>query len=151
MKLKQLLSILVLTTLLTSFKLGSSTAFLKCKSDSGRTEFYAELQDISGILEKAVLKVDSSTLEYKTENGHIIFDPVNGILTMYIDDYKNKGDLQHKYLEFWSIPSTFKIIKNQREHQIYEFQAKIHGTEPRKNRHNHIPTITLNCRLEYQI
>ncbi len=149
---KSLISIIILFSSITNLHYGSGTAVLKCKSDSGRSEFYAELQDISGFLEKAVLKIDDVELEYKTDEGHIIFDPENGILTMYIDDYQNKEDyLNHKYIQFWSIPSTFKIIKDERSHQIYEFKAKIFGSEPRRGKEFHIPTITLNCRLEYEI
>jgi len=150
---KKTIVILSCLIFLTSFHFGSNTAYLKCESDSGRTVFYAELQDIEGFIEKAILKIDSTEIEYKTEEGHIIFDPENGIFTMYIDDNENSEDedLPHKYLQFWSIPSTFKIIKNQRFHQIYEFKAKIYGTEPRKDKEYHIPEITLNCRLEYSI
>ena len=149
---KNLIGILILCISLTSFDIGSGTAYLKCKSDSGRTEFYAELQDIEGLLEKAILKIDESELEYKTDEGHIIFDPKNGVLTMYINDLENKEEhLYHKYIQFWSIPSTFKILKDEGHHQIYEFKAKIYGTEPRKEKEPNTPIITLNCRLEYEI
>ena len=138
--------------LVTFFNEGSGTAFLECKSESGRTEFYAELQDIEGFLEKAILKIDQTELEYFTDESNIVFDPENGILTMSIDDFKNKeSHLHHKYLKFWSIPSSFQIIKNERHHVIYKFKAKIYGSEPRKGKEFHIPTITLNCRLEYSI
>ncbi|MFD0964066.1 hypothetical protein [Pseudofulvibacter geojedonensis] len=149
---KNIIGILILWIGLVSFDLGSGTAYLKCKSESGRTEFYAELQDIEGLLEKAILKIDETELEYKTNEGHIIFDPKNGVLTMYIVDLENKEDyLSHQYIQFWSIPSTFKIVKNERHHQIYEFKAKIYGTEPRKQKEFNTPIITLNCRLEYEI
>ncbi|MEE9348624.1 MAG: hypothetical protein V3U80_01100 [Flavobacteriaceae bacterium] len=144
---KKLIIYSVLFILFSNFTVGSGTAFLTCKSDSGRTEFYAEIQDIESTLEKAILTIDETQLQYKTDEGHIIFDPENGVLTMYIDDFKS----QSKYLQFWSIPSTFKIIKNKNHHQIYEFKAKIYGSEPRENKENHIPMITLNCKLEYQI
>ncbi len=149
---KNIIALLLLCITLTSFDFGSGTAYLNCKSDSGRTKFYAELQDIEGLLEKAVLKIDDTELKYKTDESHVIFDPKNGVLTMYIDDFDNKEEhLNHKYLQFWSIPSTFKILKNENYHQIYEFQAKIYGTEPRKGKEFNTPIIILNCRLEYEI
>lgn len=133
-----------------SLKQGSSTAILKCKSDSGRTEFYAELQDIEGFLEKAILTIDSTKLEYFTDESNIVFDPKNGVFTMSIDDFKNRGDLPHKYLKFWAIPETFKILDDRSHNQIYEFKAKIDGSEFRTWKEFHLPTITLNCKLEYK-
>ena len=146
----KIIALLFIITL-TSFKLGSGTAFLTCKSDSGRTEFNAELQDITGSLEKAELRIDKTKMKYTSEESHIIFDPKNGILTMYIDDETTSDFPNHKYLKFWSIPSSFKIIKDENHHQIYEFKAIIEGTEPRKNKENHTPKIVLNCKLEYEI
>lgn len=148
---KQLLFISLLFLTLTGFDTGSGTAFLTCRSDSGRTEFNAELQDIVGILEKAELRIDDTRMKYSSEESHIIFDPKNGILTMYINDGATKEYPNHKYLKFWAIPSSFKIIKNESGHQIYEFKAVIEGTEPRKNKEMHTPRIVLNCKLEYEI
>ncbi|MDR6968486.1 hypothetical protein J2X31_002509 [Flavobacterium arsenatis] len=136
---------------LTSFNNGSGTAFLTCKSDSGRTEFNAELQDIIGVLEKTELRIDDTKMNYSSYESHIIFDPKNGILTMYINDETTNKYPDHKYLKFWAIPSSFKIIKNESGHQVYEFKAIIEGTEPRKNKESHIPKIVLNCKLEYEI
>jgi hypothetical protein len=136
---------------LTSFKIGSGTAFLTCKSDSGRTEFNAELQDITGILEKAELRIDETKMQYTSEESHIIFDSKNGVFTIYIEDKPTSEYPNHKYLKFWAITSTFKIIKSERGHQIYEFKAIIEGTEPRKNKEFHTPKIVLNCKLEYEI
>ena len=149
MKTKILILLIFLT--LTSFNVGSGTAFLTCKSDSGRTEFNAELQDIIGILEKAELRIDDTKMKYFTEYSNIIFDPKNGVLTMYINDATTKEYPNHKYLKFWSIPSSFKIIKNNSGQQVYEFQAIIEGTEPRKNKEFHMPKIVLNCKLVYEI
>lgn len=146
-----LLLFLSVISSLNTTEIGSGTAYLTCTSDSGRTKFYAELQDIDGLLEKATLTIDENSLDFITDDGHIIFDPNNGILTMYIDDFENKSEnLNHKYLQFWSIPSTFKNKSNS-SGQIYEFKAKIYGTEPRKGKEIHTPTIVLNCRLEYSI
>jgi len=145
------LLIVVLLTASHTSDLGSGTAYLTCTSDSGRTKFYAELQDIDGLLEKAVLTIDSDSLSYETSDGRIIFDPKNGILTMYIDDYSNKSEeSNHKFLQFWSVPSTF-VDKSTSSGQLYEFKAKIYGSEPRKGKEFHTPKITLNCKLEYSI
>lgn len=146
-----ILLIVVLLTTSHPSELGSGTAYLTCTSDSGRTEFYAELQDIDGLLEKAVLTIDSDSLSYTTSDGRIIFDPKNGVFTMYIDDYNNKEkELNHNFLQFWSIPSTFKDRSNS-SGELYEFKAIIYGSEPRKGKELHTPRITLNCKLEYSI
>ena len=71
--------------------------------------------------------------------------------TVTNDDETTSDYPNHKYLKFWSIPSSFKIIKDENHHQIYEFKAIIEGTEPRKNKENHTPKIVLNCKLEYEI
>lgn len=129
---------------------GSGTAILICKSESGRTTFTAHLQDIVGLLEGAEFTIDESTIKFKqSDNVFTIFDPKNGVLTLYLI---GKSDPQKQtFLKFFAIPLTFKIIKNESTHQVYEFKAKIQGTEPRKGKGINSPEIELSCRLEYQI
>lgn len=132
---------------------GSGTAYLQCKSASGKTVFYAELQDIDGLVEKAQLTIEGKRVNYKTDEGHTIFDRKSGVLTFYLKDKPDAQLKVHKFLKFWSIPSTFKIIKNTDSHQEYEFKAKIQGSEPRKGKGKYLitPVITLNCKLVYKI
>lgn len=63
----------------------SGTAYLTCKSESGRTVFNAELQDIDGLLEKAELIVDNMKVTFD-ENDEVrtIFDAQTGVFTVYI-------------------------------------------------------------------
>lgn len=131
---------------------GSGTAVLTCTSESGRTKFIAHLQDIVGLLESATFTIDNASIQFSSDESiYTIFDPKNGVFTIYIEGKTNSTYPNHKYIQFWAIPSTFKTIKNDRIHQIYEFKAKIYGTEPRPDKEMHCPEIELNCKLEYKI
>lgn len=146
-----LLAILLSISSFSSFA-GSGTAVLTCKSESGRTEFTAYLQDISGLLEGAEFTIDGSTMTFTNdEDVYTIFDPENGVFTIYIEGQTNDTYQNHKYIQLWAIPTTFKTVKGENSHQIYEFKAKIYGTEPRPDQEMHCPEIELNCRLEYRI
>ena len=151
--LQSTLYFLLVSLLSIQLPMGSGTAYLKCKSASGKTVFYAELQDIDGFVEQAHLTIEGTRVDYTPGDARTIFDQRNGVLTFYI---KNETDQQlkvHKFLKFWSIPSSFKVIKNTEGHQEYEFKAKILGSEPRKGKGKYLitPTITLNCHLVYKI
>ncbi len=137
----------------TSFKpIGSNTAYLTCRSESGRTLFYAELQDIDGLLEKAELTVDNSKLAFSTDDEvYTIFDPQKGVFTVYMTGKSSAKFPNGRFLQFWALPSTFKILKGSRESQLYEFNARVRATEPRADKELQIPTVELHCRLSYDI
>lgn len=140
---------------LTSLKMpGSGTAFLKCKSESGRTIFKAELQDITGVIEKAEFTVDGREVSFSYENddeGHVIFDPKVGVFTIRISGKASEAFPNGRFIEFWAIPTSFKIISGDPTHQKYKFKAKISGTEPRKNKQLRTPEVIMNCTLDYKI
>ena len=133
---------------ITSFRtVGSSTAYLKCKSESGRTIFNAEIQDIDGGLEKAELIVDGVKLNFDNDDdAKVILDSKNGIYTIFIES-KSKS----KFLKFWAIPKTFKTVIENSSESKYDFKAKIYSTEPRKGKDLQTPEIELNCSLNYKI
>jgi hypothetical protein len=137
----------------TSFSLpGSNTAYLKCVSESGRTIFNAELQDIIGIVEKAEFTVDKKSLTFGYDDeAYTIFDPKAGVFTLYINGKPNNDYPNHRFIKFYAIPSSFKIISNSNTQQKYQFRAKINGTEPRKNKDLITPEVELVCTLEYEI
>ena len=146
------IAILVLIFLFsTSFNLGSGPAYLTCKSESGRTMFKAEIIDIDETLEKAVLTVDGEKLQFTNKDeAYCIFDDEVGVYSIYI--VNDATDFGHqKFLQFWSIPSTFKTIINTRTHKKYEFRAKLHATEPRSGKERQTPVIEVICSLEYEI
>lgn len=135
-----------------TFLPGSGTAVLTCESESGRTRFTAYLQDITGLLERAEFAIDGSTMKFtEDEEVYTVFDPEHGVFTLYLKGKTDKTYQNHKYLQFWAIPATFKTVKNERSHHVYEFKAIIYGTEPRPGKEMHCPEIELNCRLEYSI
>jgi len=78
---------------------GSGTAKLTCTSASGRTVFTADLQDIAGMFEGAVLSIDGSTLRFPAEGegatSAIIWDPANGVFTL---SYQRPGDDEFLFL-----------------------------------------------------
>lgn len=149
---KKLFSGILFHLLTLSAIAGSGTAILTCESESGRTKFVAYLQDIAGLLEGADFTIDHSTITFTdSETVYTIFDPEHGVFTLYIEGKTDLTYPNHKYVQFWAIPSTFKTVKNSSGHQIYEFKARIYGTEPRPGKEMHCPEIELNCKLEYKI
>ncbi|MDK2773224.1 MAG: hypothetical protein KYX68_13525 [Flavobacterium sp.] len=146
-------SLLILT--FTSFKsVGSATAYLTCKSESGRTTFTAEIQDIDGGIEKAELTIDGVKLNFTEEdNSNIVFDSKNGVYTITIESKSQlkKDFSKFKFLKFWAIPKTFKTILENNEEAKYEFKARLFSTEPRKGKDLQTPEIELKCKLEYEI
>lgn len=148
-----LISILILVVS-TSFKtVGSGTAYLNCKSESGRTIFKAEIQDIDSRLEKAELTIDGSKITFNEDevNANIVFDSKNGVYTIAIENKPTTDFAKHKFLKFWAIPKTFKTIIENSSESKYEFKAKVYATEPRSNKERISPEIELNCTLEYRI
>jgi len=150
---KNIIYFSLIIILLTSFKtIGSGTAYLTCKSESGRTLFKAEIQDIDSNVNNAELVVDGIKLKFTgEENSSIIFDSKSGVYTIAIESKPNIDHKKYKFLKFWAIPKTFKtIIENSAESE-YEFKARLFATEPRENKSPQTPIIELNCKLEYKI
>ena len=150
---KKIILYLILILGLTSFKtVGSATAYLTCKSESGRSEFKAEIQDIDGGLEKAELTIDGVKLNFaEDEKSNVIFDSKNGVYTIAIESKPNKDFSKYKFLKFWAIPKTFKTIIENNTEGKYEFKAKLYSTEPRKGKDIQTPVIEMNCNLKYKI
>lgn len=138
-----LLPAIFLTLSLTSFDIGSNTAYLTGESKSGRTKLSIDLQDIVGQLEQASLQIDGTGRIYNSDNANVVFAPQNGVFTLYIQEANND------YLKVWAIPSTFKTIRNGNS-KLYKFKANIEGSDPRKGK-DITPVITLTCQLEYEI
>lgn len=152
---KKIIFYLIVFLGITSFKsVGSATAYLNCKSESGRTLFKAEIQDIDGGLENAELTIDGVKLNFtEDENANVIFDSKNGVYTLFIESKSQlkKDFTKYKYLKFWAIPKTFKIITENNSEGKYEFKARLYSTEPRKGKGFSTPEIELNCELKYKI
>lgn len=145
-----ILSLVFLST--SSLRIGSGTAILKGKSDSGKTSFIAHLQDIIGIMEGAKFTIENSTVEFDSDdNAGIVIDSKVGVLTLFIEGKGTKDYPNGRHVQFWAIPSTFKIIKEESGHKVYEFRAKIQGTEPRIGKGLQSSVTELNCSLEYEI
>lgn len=152
---KKIIFYLIVFLGITSFKsVGSATAYLNCKSESGRTLFKAEIQDIDGGLENAELTIDGIKLNFtEDENANVIFDSKNGVYTLFIESKSQlkKDFTKYKYLKLWAIPKTFKIITENNSEGKYEFKARFYSTEPRKGKGFSTPEIELNCELKYKI
>ena len=152
---KKIIFYLIVFLGITSFKsVGSATAYLNCKSESGRTLFKAEIQDIDGGLENAELTIDGVKLNFtEDENANVIFDSKNGVYTLFIESKSQlkKDFTKYKYLKLWVIPKTFKIITENNSEGKYEFKARLYSTEPRKGKGFSTPEIELNCELKYKI
>ncbi|POY34670.1 hypothetical protein C3K47_19165 [Solitalea longa] len=153
-KMKHILFSFLIFLTLTSFKRpGSATAQLTCKSESGRTLFTADIQDIDGGLERAELSIDGVKLNFhENDNSSIIFDSKTQVFTILLESKPNKDFSKHKFLKFWAIPSTFKTLVETHTQGKYQFRAKLYSTEPRKEKKElHTPVIEVECLLQYEI
>ena len=137
-----------------NFKYGTREGTLTCKSESGRSLFNAKLEDGES-LESAEFIIDGAknSFTFKDEN-HTIFDPANQVYTICIKE-KTEGQIREgKFLKFWAIPSTFKLIstggRRSLPHEVYTFKAKIVGREPRTGFEYNSKVIELNCTLELE-
>ena len=151
--LKRVFALLVLLTLVSAPPLGSGTATLKCTSPSGRTEFVAKLQDISGMFEGGWLTIDGHRIDFPADDGnmehHTIWDKKNGVFTMSYYTSTSEGP---RHFRFWAIPSTFRSVSGDRNVGArYTFEARLEATDPRPGQGPGTPTITLNGTLEYRI
>lgn len=128
---------------------GSNTAKLTCKSASGKTIFIAYLQDITGGITGGEFTIEGESFDLSHTEDKTIFSPKDGVFTIFInikDDESYSGDA----IQFWAIPSTFKITKDENWSHEYKFQAYIQGSDPREGK-NYSPKIKLSCTLEYSI
>ena len=152
---KKIIFCLIILVGLTSFKTaGVRTAYLNCKSETGRTLFTAEIVDMDCCITKAELTIDGEKLNFsKDDNADIIFDPKNSVFTMYLETRSQlkKDFKKSKFLKFWAIPKSFKTILEEHTNGKYEFKARMYSTEPRKGKDSSTPEIELNCELEYDI
>lgn len=152
---RKIIIYLIIYLSITSFKnVGSATAYLNCKSESGRTIFKAKIMDIDGGLENAELIIDGVKMNFTDkEYANVIFDSKNGVYTLFIESESQlqKDFSKYKFLKLWAIPKTFKTIIENNTEGKYEFKARIYSTEPRKNKENNTPEIELNCELKYKI
>jgi len=107
-------------------------------------------------LETASFSIDGSTLTFSgSDQGNIIFDPENNVLTIYLTT-ASKNPKTYKFLKFWAIPATFKRVKHDKQfgtqfHDTYEFKAKLFATEPRPTAENVTKVIELSCQLDYEL
>jgi len=90
-----------------------------------------------------------------SDQGDIIFDPDNNILTIYLTT-ASKNPKTYKFLKFWALPATFKRVKHDKQsgsqfHDTYEFQAKLVATEPRPTADKITKVIELTCQLDYEL
>ena len=153
---KFLLTGSIILLFLSSFNLkyGTREGTLTCKSESGRTLFNAKLEDGTG-LESAEFIIDGAknSFTFKDEN-YTIFDPTNQVYTICIQEKTEGQNRDGKFLKFWAIPSTFKLISTDGQralpHEIYEFKAKIFGREPRTGFEYNSKVIELNCTLDLE-
>ena len=146
-------TILCLTVIIlsSSFKKeGLDIAYLNCKSESGRTIFTAEIQDIDGELENAEVTIDGEKLKFtKGENSNVIFESRNGFYSIVIENNSKANSSKPKFLKFWAIPKTFKTVVSNGQEFKYTFQAQLFCTDPRKDKNLLTPEIKMNCTLLY--
>ena len=88
---KKIIFYLIVFLGITSFKsVGSATAYLNCKSESGRTLFKAEIQDIDGGLENAELTIDGVKIDFADNWVHLRKSNTEPIIRIYTEAKSQK-------------------------------------------------------------
>ena len=128
---------------------GSSTAYLRCASESGRTKLAADLQDISGSLERITVSIDSASFTLNDEGTatSVIWDPKHEVFTVTVRTHPMKDWNAHRSVEFWAIPGTWKVENGGR----WSFEGRMRTTDPRPDPSHAIDVIKLHCTLDYSI
>ena len=138
--------------LLSSFNPGVRTAKLSGKSQSGRTTFNAELEDLTS-LRNAELIIDNERMVFTYHDRcYVTFDPDVKVFTLQLESEANRNLDTLRYINFWAIPSSFKEIPNEEivSGETYKFSAKLIARDPRKGKEYETPVIVLSCTLTYR-
>jgi hypothetical protein len=98
------------------------------------------------------LTIDGNKLRFgEDDNAYTIFDPGKGVFTVYLSGETTNEFPNGRFIQFWALPESFKIVSSDRNNQEYQFKARIEATEPRKDKALRIPQVELNCTLTYKI
>jgi hypothetical protein len=135
---------------------GSGPAYIDCVSTTGRTKVNIVTQDLYG-LESIKLTIDDQAIAYvnqvdgvqsSTVQGSGLYKLKDSVVTVTAENSTN-----YNFIHFWGLPASFKKIEQSPGLLKYEFQAKIHGTDPRPNPENSSQEndIVVNCKLKYEI
>lgn len=120
---------------------GSNTSTIQCKSDSGRTEFFAESWDLFPEVSVVRFTIDGQSMEFN--KGGILYRYEDGVISVAASND------QYRTVSFWGLPSTLKI-KSKSNPLDVKFRAKVQGNDPR-NPDEWSKVIELNCQLFYTI
>lgn len=129
---------------------GTSTAFLNCVSDSGRTTFRAEIGDIDGLIDTAEFSIDGHSLRWSD-----IDDNSNRSAILVNFDYKvftlsSESSDPFAFVELIADPASMRI-SNTRQGIDMQFRAMIVGTEPRPGQDSlRSKDIGLACVMNYK-
>lgn len=81
---------------------GSNAAYVKGKSESGRTKFESTLQDVTAGLISARFEIDGFSIHFdENDEANVIYDLNNQVFCIYL-----KG--KNKMLNFWVLPKSIQ-------------------------------------------
>lgn len=124
---------------------GSNAAYLKGKSESGRTKFECTLQDVTAGLISARFEIDGFSIHFdENDEANVIYDLNNQVFCIYL-----KG--KNKMLNFWVLPKSIQKQSGDWFRGRFIFRAKVYGTEPRSNKDLFSPETVLNCTFVYEV
>jgi hypothetical protein len=119
---------------------GSNTSTIECKSDSGRTTFFAESWDLFSESTQIRFTIDGKSLDF---SGSILYQYEDGVITVA------GKNAEHQEVTFWSLPTKVKVKSKDAPLEV-DFRAKVQGSDPR-NPMEWSKLILLNCKLYYSI
>lgn len=125
---------------------GSNAAYLKGQSESGRTQFICELQDVTAGLIRASWRIDSHTISFgEDDEAHVIYDLANQVFCIVLKD------AQGHFVYFWVLPKSIRKISGDWFRGRFEFKAKVYGTDPRPDKGGQSPETILRCTFAYEV
>jgi hypothetical protein len=131
-------------------RVGTSSAFLNCVSDSGRTSFRAEIGDIDGLIDNATFTIDGHSLNWSdvddnSNRSAILVNFDFKVFTLFTETAN-----PFAFVELIAEPSSMRISET-RDAIDMQFRAMIVGTEPRPGQDSlRSKNIGLACVMNYK-
>lgn len=152
---KTLLSVITFALTLASVahatgRVGTSSAFLNCVSDSGRTTFRAEIGDIDGLIDNAAFTIDGHSLNWSdvddsSTRSAILVNFDFKVFTLFAQTTN-----PFAFVELIADPASMRISET-RDAIDMQFRAMIVGTEPRPGQDSlRSKNIGLACVMNYK-
>lgn len=131
-------------------RVGTSSAFLNCVSDSGRTTFRAEIGDIDGLIDNATFTIDGHSLSWSDVDDKATRSAILVNFDFKVFTFSAETTDPFAFVELVAEPSSMRISETPDAIDM-QFRAMIVGTEPRPDQNTlRSKNIDLGCVINYK-